>query len=277
MFRKKANRPPPSPGTFIPTPQRIIAIIQLCLVFSLMGWLGGYPFMGEHFVIKSKTALYTHVMDSPSFTSLPTRKQAIIQSAYGDLQKQASRPFLLKMSDSIRILLFDVSPFALAWMLFSLAIAILILLKIEGARQAAWILPLIVLAYGIDNIQIGTRSDASPDVALFPSEQRILADYLKEPLNSNIAMQEQQLRKGWNLYLVEEWTHETPSSDEATFAHQITQGNFAFTLARLDKLHQPQSPIPFSGMRQKEPLLLLMLYFVWNLFFAYKMNRMSNE
>lgn len=228
--------------------------------------------MGEHFAIKSKTALYTHVMDSPSFASLPLRKQSTIQSSYADLQKQASRSFLLKMKDSIHILLFDISPFTLAWIVFSLIIPLFILLKIEGGRQIAWILPVIALAYGIDNIQNG-NSSISPDAILFPSEQLIVDSYLKEPLGTSIATQEQQLRKGWNLYLVKHWTDAVPSSNKETFAQQVEQGNFAFTLARLDKLQETQTAASFSGMRQKEPILLLILYFVWNLFFAWKMNK----
>lgn len=279
MFAKKKTIFPP--GTFIPTPQRIIVIIQLCLVFSLSLWLGGYPFMGEHFAIKSKLAPFSFVMGLPEspnkenaasnavrFSSLSLEKQAKIKSDYHTLQKKTTRSFISKVEDSLEILLFDISPFALAWIFFSAVISIMILRKQEGARQAAWILPLIVLAYGIDNIQYGSVKLPSPDIALFPSEQLIVEKYLNEPLGSSISIQEEKLRKGWNRYLIQEWAHEIPSDDTAVFAKQVDQGNFAFNVARLEKQPSSFDELPFSGMRQKEPVFLLVLYLAWNLFFA---------
>ena len=50
------------PGTFIPTSQRLMAIGQLCLVFSLMLWYMIQPFMGEYFALRSRMLLYEYVM-----------------------------------------------------------------------------------------------------------------------------------------------------------------------------------------------------------------------
>ena len=42
------------PGTFIPTSQRLMAIGQLCIAFSLMIWYLTQPFMGEYFALRSR-------------------------------------------------------------------------------------------------------------------------------------------------------------------------------------------------------------------------------
>lgn len=271
MFKKKKKEF--APGTFIPTPLRILAILQLCLVFTLTSWLGGYPFMGEHFAIKSKSTLYTYVMDAPSFSSLPNEKQTEIKAGYDSLHSQLTRPFFSKLADSIRILLFDASPFAIAWIVFACAISILILLKIEGARQTAWLLPFIVLAYGIDNRMNGYNPPIPADAALFPSESLLVEQYIQEPLKDDIMKQHDQLLRGWNLFLVNEWAKESPSSNEIVFKEQIEKGSFAFTVARVDRLKGESITIPYSGMRQQEWLALLVLYFGWNLYFAWMMNR----
>jgi len=271
MFTKKKKEFPA--GTFIPTPQRTLAIIQLCLIFTLASLLGGYPFMGELFAIKSKSALYTYVMGSPEYASLPQQKQSEIKAAYDTLQEQTSRPFLSKMGDSIRILFFDISPFALAWMVFALAISLMILLKVEGARRAAWLLPVIAAAYGIDNMMNGTALPERADSVLFPSESVIVDNYLREPLDGDIFKQRDQLMRGWNLYLVKEWAKETPSADTQEMTKQVEKGTFAFTLARAEKIRDNEETTPYSGMRQKEALLLLLLYVGWNLYFAWMMNR----
>ena len=116
MLSKKKKQFPP--GTFIPTPARVAAIIQLCLAFSVILWCAGQPFMGELFAIKSKMILYQSVMGSPDllkkgkddpklaarlernaerFASLPLdQKQQLIRS-YEQLHNKAEAPFLTKL------------------------------------------------------------------------------------------------------------------------------------------------------------------------------------
>ncbi len=47
-------------------------------------------------------------------------------------------------------------------------IAVMLLLQKEGAKQATWILPLIALAYLIDNRLSGQASFISPDAFFIP-------------------------------------------------------------------------------------------------------------
>ena len=61
MFRKRTKKIYP-PGTFIPTPARVCAIIQLCVAFTVLIWNMATPFAGELFNVKSKMILYHDVM-----------------------------------------------------------------------------------------------------------------------------------------------------------------------------------------------------------------------
>ena len=109
----------------------------------------------------------------------------------------------------------------------------------------------------------------SGDAELFPSEARLINDYIKEPLSPNIMEQEKQLRKGWELYLVDQWAHENPSEDAQIRRQQAENGEYAFTVARIKKTHLQKTPESYVVFHRKQSLFLLCLYVGWNLFFAY--------
>ena len=263
--------------------QRIFAIIQLCLAFSLMLGYMAQPFMGEYFNLRSRMILYEYVMgksnilndqspldsqlgtQSKRFTQLALIEQQQVKKDYQSLYQYANRPILKKIEDGLRILIQAIPPFEQAWMFFSIILAILILLRKEEVQQAIWILPLVVLAYTIDNQLTGKSVVSSPDVILFPTEEMIAEHYVKEPLAKNIFKQKEQLEKGWNLYLIEKWS----SNLNKPFTDLLEEGKFNFTLARL-KLLQNQSPSNGLNLfHQKVNPLWLFIYFLWNSLFAW--------
>lgn len=274
MFKKRKKEFPA--GTFIPTPKRILAIIQLCLAFSLILWYVSQPFMGEYFSLKSRMLLYEYAMGTSEinssangerFSLLSPAQQQSILTDYKALQKQASRPFLTKLTDGFSILLIKVPPFELAWMFFSVVIAILLLLKVEGAQPVTWLIPLIALAFGLDNQFSGTAKSIDPDATLFPSEQTIVEQYLKEPLSSSWSKQQEQLAHGWNQYLIDQWSPEK----------QLEEGKFNFTLARLQKLNGQQQKEWLFPFNEKRHPFILLSYLLWSVFFAWTMTRPSNR
>lgn len=269
------------PGTFIPTSQRIMAIIQLCLAFSLLLWYMMQPFMGEYFALRSRMLLYEYTMGTSEilkartgedvkmirqtqrFNQLANEEQQLLKNDYKQLQDYAKRPTLKKIEDGMRLLIQDIPPFEQAWIFFSITIAILILLKREGAKQAALILPLIVAAYGIDNQLTGKLPSPSPDYGLFPTEEFILRRYLDEPLAATPLAQKEQLEKGWKQYLLENWSSDRKTSDS------LEEAEFNFTLARLKLLHaQPRSEWLHTFHEKLGPLFLI-LYLLWNGLFAW--------
>lgn len=252
-----------APGTFIPTPARIAAIIQLCLAFTVILWTIGYPFMGKHFELKSKIVVYEHVVTSPYFDNSDR-----IVKEYDALKHEIELPFWDKMGVSLKMFLYDVPLLEKMWMLLAVVLPIMALRKREGAKQAVWILPLVVLAYAINNQMYGLNSGISEETKLFPTEEVIVQNYLNEPLKESIMDQQKQLQKGWEIYLVQEWAKEVPALSPEDFEKQVKKGDFAFSVARLDKISRDamKQHNPFN---QKQPIALLFLYFVWNILFAW--------
>ncbi len=287
MRIKKAKAFPP--GTFIPTPQRLLAIIQLCLAFSFICWYAVQPFMGESFSLRSRSLIYEYVMGTSEmlkkdpgqipkmerqaerFASLPLSDKQLIAEDYKNLQKHTQRSAWIKIADGFRLLLVGIPPFELAWLLFSALISILILLKVEGAKQAAWLLPLIAFAYAIDNRMTGLTTQPNPDFILFPSEEIIVKDYLRQPLHGNPDEQQVQLKKGWEHYLIANWLAQ--KNPDLSFEQQAEEAEFAFTIARLHHLHGQARSAWLNNFREKASPALLAFYVLWNLLFAWMMNR----
>ena len=279
-------------GTFIPTPQRMIAIIQLCLALSLLLWHFAQPFMGEYFNLRSRMLLYEYVMGTSQalknhksdthhserqmrrFQRLPVQQQEFLKQKYQQLNDYANRPILKKFQDGIQHLIRDIPPFELAWIFFSIAISILLLLKKEGARHAVWLIPAIALAYGVDNQLTGKEREFSPDFNLFPSEQKIIQHHLKEPLAKGTFQQKKQLEEGWKNYLLENWLSGHPPLEKA-FAHEDAE--FNFTLARLQALAPQPITEWVNRFHEKSSLPPLILYFVWNLIFGWVASRLIKK
>ncbi len=272
------------PETFIPTPQRLMAIGQLCIAFSLLFWVAAQPFMGEYFGLRSRMLPYEFVMGTSEFLKtegqserqinrfkeLPVDQKNQVITDYQNLQVYAKRPTFQKILEGLHTLILDIPPFEQAWIFFSITLAILILLKVEGAKTAAWLLPLIVVAYSLDN-QLTGKVISSPDLKLFPTEERIIHDYLNEPLSSSLLVQKDQLEKGWNRYLIDQWSKNTESNK----SQQLEEGEFHFTLARLTILHnQPRSEW-LNVSHEKLSLVSLIFFLIWNFLFAWVVSRPS--
>jgi hypothetical protein len=283
MFRKRIKKEFP-PGTFIPTPARVIAIIQLCLAFSLLFWQASQPFMGDLFRIKSHMLIYQDVMglsklaettqedqerlerNVQRFKALPEGLKHSIEEQYDSLQNQLNDTFKQKLESLIHLFAFRISRFELEWIFFSIIISILLLKRIEGARHAAWLLPFIVLFFLWDNQK--HHQPKRNENRLFPTEQEIIQNYLKKPLSADILTQREELILGWNLYLIQEWVQVVPSQNPAAFQKQVEEGEFLFNVSRLTKDH-----LNSQSSFEKTPFFLLWLYLGWNLFFAWYINK----
>lgn len=286
MFAKRPKKSFP-PGTFIPGPARVMAILQLCIAFTMILGILSYPFMGALFEHKSRLLLYRTVLGDESlassndqlrqrlqnnrerFSQLPEQQQASIIAQYHDLQARDHLSFFQKLVKSVHIFLFELPVFELAWIIFSIVISIMLLLRIAGAAQAVWLLPLLVILYGIYNSMYGVSVPRSADEQLFPTEEVIVRDYLKKELPPDIAGQQEQLLHGWKLYLIQQWAHEQPSAD--IFEKQAEKGDFKFNVARLELI--ATSPIISKTWNEKESPLLLICYFVWNVLLAWIVTR----
>lgn len=257
--------------------QRFLIILQLCFAFSVIFWYSTQPFMGEYFTLRSRMLLYEYVMgnsdilknqrdaekklnrNAERFEQLNPEKQKAINEGYQKLQSYAQRPAWIKIVDGIKVLILKVPPFQLGWAVLAIVIGVLLLLNRSEARQAAWILPLITLIYAFDNACFGKPPTAGLDASLFPSEQVIMQENL--PFQSPMNMD--QLQQGWNNYLLKNWSS-SPKPD-------LEDAEFNFTIARLMLLYKEEPNLWLDALKQKSNILLLGIYFLWNLFFAWQM------
>lgn len=287
MFRKRVKKVYPE-GTFIPTPARVCAILQLCLAFSAFLWVASEPFVGEIFAVKSQLLYYQDAMGIPSrsasskeseerlhrngerFAALPEATQGKLQKGYDTLQEMLQRSFFDKLARVYTLFSRRVSPYELGWIILAVAVSILALKKVEGAAEAAWLLPLLVAAYAVDLRLQGRAEALRGDERLFPSEAELVADYLGEPLDEDIFEQRKQLQSAWKKYLAVRWAEVNPAADPAGLDRQAEEGEYRLTLARIEARAEKTPPEKLFDTTASSPSpLLLLVYFFWNVYFAY--------
>ncbi len=213
------------------TSVRVTIICHLTLLFWYLAWVAIKPPLEEFYHYKTIEILCQAVNEPlPESTGL-------------SLSGHIGRTLYLWVS--------GIPPFAKGWVAFSLAICLLLLFSIRGARQAVWLLPLLSLLYGWDNIQHGLPPRHSPDATLFPTELELEA-YVAEPLSKSLGTQIEQLRAAWQVYLQDVWG-----------------GEEAFNKARLAAYLDAPPSNPVALIREREPPPLLAIYLIWNLFFAF--------
>lgn len=251
--------------------KRLFAILQLCLAFSMILWVFAAPFTTEHFNTHSSLLLYQTATGkghrfvpaeklarhAERFAQLEAARQQSIMAAYERLEKRAQRPFSSKLADSFAALLLDLPVFIQAWIFLSVVISIMLLLGIEGAINAIWLLPVIILCYAVDNQVHGVIPPPSPDALRLPSEHYLMSRY-KGP----------SLKDAWELYLITEWASKVPESDPEAFRLQIEAGEHALTVARVEDLMKSQSLNRMTSSGTKKPLFFLCGLVVWNLVVA---------
>lgn len=283
MFRKRQRKEYP-PGTFIPMPSRICAIIHLCLAFIIVAWNMSQPFMGELFILKSQMLLYQDVMgvakqsdnsktqlrlarNRERFESLPQEEQQLLLTNTQKLHQLSERSFLTKLGRSMHLLVFEIPSFEQIWLLLSIILPILLLKRVDGAVQAIWLLPLLTLLYAADNQWYSSSTAPTAESKLFPTEEIIVHQYLNHPLSDDIFKQKEQLLEGWKLYLIKEWTTNKVAKREE-FENQAEDGEFRFNIARIKSLPLPDKLFSHPPLL-RESLWIHFLYLFWNIFFAY--------
>lgn len=259
----------------ISTSLRLLIILQLCIALSCLIWLIGYPFMGNHFKTQSELLLIestmglqtTHKRLDPEKAALQSEKMArnalrfkklpeSVKISTGKLfsvKKEALKaPFFMKISAVFK-LINEIPKLELMWIFFSVALPILLLLKKRGAAHYIWLLPLLAIGFSYNNQTKGVDPLAHSDLKLFPREDSLLL---------NNERTEREIRFAWENYLATHWAKDEKTAEE---------GEFYFNLARIS-----ESPSLGSSFWEKKSPLLLSLYVLWNLFFAWKIYKITS-
>ncbi len=271
MFKKPKKTRHFPPGTFIPTRARVLAILQLCIAFSVICYNLGTPFLGEVFEVREQQSLYQSIMNNHLFHELNGLEQDTIMEGYQQLLAYGNRSFWQKMSEALRLFFADIPPFKLAWVFLSVIVPIMLLKKVEGAKLAVWLIPLVTVLYSIDSLMFYPEQPVLKEQQLFPSEEYLVDRYLDNPLSSSITGQQEELKQAWNRYLVVEWSDESPDNESQLYPNKVNLGAFAFNLARLEARKEDQGIVPLYEWKQS--LFVLLLYMGWNIYFAFSVTR----
>ncbi len=254
--------------------QRILAILQLCIVFTIIVWMAGYPFMGALFEQKKETLQYQFVMgqgelierlnhdaerltrNQDRFQKLSNQEKHKILTGYDVVLAQKEIPFGEKLKDSLHLLAVGAPPLERAWLILATIAAILILLNRASAKPAAWLT--FALAIGILGEAYFFPVTNKTRQSLIPTEKYLIEHYV----SSDTTDEYLQLLEGWEHYLVAEWLHETPSGNPEAFRNQVEEGDYRFHLEELNQLidhplkkEKAQSASLFAGT----------LFFLWSL------------
>lgn len=263
MFKKRRDRQPLRNP--LAKAARLAAILQLCVAFSFLFWHGGYPFLGKIYELKEKLAVYEFVMGisqsgSPNkiyFDSLPDQQKNELAKHYEILLQQREEGFLSKPAESIRHLLIDLPLFQKIWLLLALVLPVSVLLRIEGADIAIWLLPLAALAFAGDNLLWSPPSTHPVEAKLYPSEENLIRHYLGRTLSPAILDQQKDLRMSWNNYLQAEWGD-----------GDLQKGAFRFQKARIDAWAGSNSA-SWEIWNVRQSGFWLALYLLWNTWVAW--------
>jgi hypothetical protein len=244
--------------------KKIIIIFHLIFAFSFLSWLVMKPYVMEVVSRKSQTSLYEMIIEREAlYQNLSIQEQEVIQNGYREMAKKPGSSFTKQLG---RLFFAETPSFALAWLFFSVLLCLLLLFNIEGAKMAAWILPILIIGYGY------FLFTAPPPMrpGLFPTEKYVRTTYL-EGYEGN---DRKQLLEGWHLYLVNEWTEELPNADPEVFKLQVDQGLFLFNIARLQWIREGKGDeVVMAGFTSPPSLFRILSYFLWNLLFAWIINR----
>lgn len=145
---------------------RILIIIQLCLAFTALISLLGYPFLGGYYQTKSNLTLIESVMGNLENASSDFEKNKTRFNAHPDKDLIEAKYFSLKKGED-PFSLFRIPKLELLWMLLSIFVPIRLLLEKKEAQLFVWLLPLVTLAYAFNNQMNGLDP---PNMDIFPKE-----------------------------------------------------------------------------------------------------------
>lgn len=235
---------------------RILAIVQLCFAFSLLLWDISQQFLGEYFKIHSRLLVYEYVISNPLFEHVSTDQKNEIINDYKTLLSYSQRPTLEKIREGLEKLAVKTPVFEQAWIFFSIIIAVLILLKVEGALESTITIFLITIGYCVVNYCFGHEEPTSLEEMLIPKEEFIIKNYITEDAKTIIT--KNLLEEGWKQYLIEKWSK----------TGQVEEGEFYFTLARLNLIRREALSSWLDFYNKKQSIPILFIYLCWNTFFS---------
>lgn len=215
--------------------KRVPSILYLCLLFSLVLWQLGYPFLGEHFQLRSEMLLHSYVMGSsaPStmhrtrYLALSSEQRSRLEQRLKELTTYATRSAFKKLADGINLFFSSTPLWELIWIPLAVVVCVRIL-KERPTSTKMMFFSLVLLPFcGWITVP---HPPMPPDQALYPTESFLIERY-SPPTQIDTF---ERLSFCWNCYLREFWGKDHSSNED---------GAFRFHLARLEA----RANIPWQG------------------------------
>lgn len=243
---------------------RFLCILQLIVVFSVFCWNLGYPFLGAMYEVKQEKILYDYVFQPQNalyYAELPRAEKVWLEKKSSFWKSRLEGSFRAKMKESLMHMYFKMPRLELWWVILSVVACVMVLKQADGFRAVIWFLPLLTALFIFENVVWGEQQKMRGDSALYPSESEIQSRYIPEGLSGTPFEQQNRLSMAWDEYLKDAWGN-----------GDLKKGEFSFTLARI-KAREGDKILSFSKTSfEKEPVYLLALYFIWNVFLAWKVS-----
>jgi len=240
--------------------KKVLILLQLCFALCYLLWVGAQPFVRQAAATKAATLLLSSIRSNPRFEKLPQTQQLELLKGQESLKAGSFQPLVTK---------YCFSGTGIIWAILSILIS-LFLLKNNASRGdgVAWCLPVASLIYSF------SFSHAPPlrGETLFPSEAEITAEYIAP--DEQFKNKQERLIEAWNRYLITKWANQPISTDTVIRAEQLDCAIFNFNLERADwVLNKRGEDAVVAHLLFHPPWVLLIAYFIWNLMFAWRINR----
>lgn len=266
----------------LPFKLRLLSIVQLCIGFTLLLWMILSPTLGKTYEDKKKLLLIesalgdTHgaafklasekekqVLERNQILSLSLSKEeketlTALQKALIERQDLRTLGTLIQETTAS----FFANPYNLLYILFSIAVPLMILLRKQAAAAALVFLPLTAALFAYDNLLFSPLKQKTEEERLFPEEKDLQDTFLRKRGEENTPF---SLQLALDYWLIEKFLSANPSNDPELFSLQKEEASYRFltlrALAQKNNLHSLK-------LAERMDMGTLALYFFWNAFFA---------
>ncbi|WP_098038580.1 hypothetical protein [Estrella lausannensis] len=266
----------------LPFKLRFLSIIQLCIGFTLLLWMLLSPTLGKTYDDKKKLLLIESALGdtqgaafklandkekqilernqilSLSLTSDEKETLTALKRALVERQEQRTLGTLFHETATA----FFANPYTLLYVLFSITVPLMILLRKQAAAGALLFLPLTAALFAYDNLLFSPVKQKTEEERLFPEESDLKETFLEVMGGESTSF---SLPLALDLWMIQKHLNVAPSSDPEIFSLQKEEANYRFlTLRALSQKNYLLSVKPVERMDKAT----LSLYFFWNVFFA---------
>lgn len=264
----------------LPLGTRVLVIANLSLLFFIISAKLLTPFSVNYLTMNQHMGLVRTIIgegrgeltpeiqaklerNRQRFAQLSSEERKGVEESYQKIIEGDQITFEKQFMQGVSDLAFDTALYFQAWLLLSLALGIFALLRIEGTAAINWSLPLLAALLLLQAFYNLRDNPEDPWVNFFPSEQELMGEHK--------SYSRDRLEEAWKIFLIENYTEESPAQDLQSRSQQVEDGEFAFNLALLQHIetHSGKS----NDFALIPPIISQVLLLAWSFFYALFLSR----